>query len=214
MAKCPYKDSNNFEQRHGNKSFSKGNKVSIKHKSFFINEEVFSIDDKDQDISGDERGKVVFMDMDTTKDDVKMNFRNNDDEGGLVEDFPYTDKDINRLKKIIVDEVKAKENLSKNLEKMEKMIIDLEIQVEEAKRIEEFLTEIFLSRDKDYEKLEAKIVSLRKDLDTENCQQKINFGKSTKILKHIIEIQMSLHIKTGIGFSIEEQGNLVACEAY
>lgn len=188
MDKCPYKDSNNVQQKHGKKLFLKGNKVQRKHKIFFINEEGFSIDDEDQDISKDEREKDVFMAMENIEDDAEVNSIYNDDEVDLMEKLLYVGKEIKGLRKIIVEEVKAEDYLSQNLERVENMIIDMKIEVEEARRIEEVLTKRLLSRDKDYEKLEAKIVSLRKDLDKINHQLKMKFGKRNEILDDIGQV--------------------------
>lgn len=55
----------------------------------------------------------------------------------------------------------------------------------------------------DFERLEAEMVSLRNELDKENCQRNKNmkFEKSTKILDEIINNQRSPHINFGIGFN-------------
>lgn len=142
------------------------------------------------------------MAMETSKGDVKMMFENYDYvEVDLVEELLCVGKEIKRVKKIIIEEVKFKEKLSQNLEKEEKMVIDLKIQVEEAKRVEEVMKERLLTRNNNYEKLETKIVSLRKDLEKLNHQIKLKFEKSTKILDQIIEIQRPPHINTIIIFT-------------
>lgn len=115
---------------------------------------------------------------------------------------------IKRLKKRVFEELNAKYSLSQKLESVEKMIIDLKIQLEEAKRIEEFLTERLLSKDKDYEKLEVEIVSLSKVLDKVNLQLQLKFGKSIETLDQILGCQKSLHVKTSIGF--DDQKNKVS----
>lgn len=62
------------------------------------------------------------------------------------------------------------------------------------------MNENILSKDKDYDKIEAKIISLRKDLDKVNHQLQLKFGKNTEALDQILGCQRSLHVKTSIGF--------------
>lgn len=62
------------------------------------------------------------------------------------------------------------------------MIIDLKIQIEEVKRIEDILSKKLNEKNIDYERLEKKIVSLIKDSKKSKCQlgKKLKYEKSTK----------------------------------
>lgn len=78
----------------------------------------------------------MFMSMESTEDDVEVNFGNEDKDIDLLEELLYPKKEIKRLKKRIVEEVKVKYSLSQKLESVKKMIIDIKNQTKEAKRIE------------------------------------------------------------------------------
>jgi hypothetical protein len=56
-------------------------------------------------------------------------------------------------------------------QKLEQMITNLKVQIEEDKRIEEALKEQLEGRDRIIGNLEAKIVTLRKDLQYKNMQK-------------------------------------------
>jgi hypothetical protein len=60
------------------------------------------------------------------------------------------------------------------------MITNLKVQIEEDKRIEEAIKEQLEEKDKNIENMEAEIVTLRKDLQQKNMQNK------SKILDKII----------------------------
>jgi hypothetical protein len=57
-------------------------------------------------------------------------------------------------------------------------------------------------KEEKYKKLEAEIVSLRKELEktTHQLNRSLNFGKSTEILDNILSCQRSPFIKTGLGY--------------
>jgi hypothetical protein len=52
------------------------------------------------------------------------------------------------------------------------------------------------------EKLEAKIISLRKELEktTDHLNRRLKFGKSIEVLDNILSFQMSPFIKTSLGY--------------
>ena len=79
------------------------------------------------------------------------------------------------------------------------MIIKLKVQIEEDKRIEEALKEQLEERDKIIGNLEAKIVTLRKDL------QKKNMQNNSKVLDEIISSKKSHHDKSGLGYNQTEK---------
>jgi hypothetical protein len=59
-----------------------------------------------------------------------------------------------------------------------------------------------IEKEENCEKLEAELVSLRKDLEKSSTQLNISlkFEKSAKTLDHIINCQRSPFIKTGLGY--------------
>jgi hypothetical protein len=81
------------------------------------------------------------------------------------------------------------------------MITNLMIQIEEDKRIEEALKEQLEGRDRIIGNLEAKIVTLRKDL------QKKNMQNSSKVLNEIISSQKPHRDKSGLGYNQTENGS-------
>jgi hypothetical protein len=81
------------------------------------------------------------------------------------------------------------------------MIKKLKVQIEEDKRIEEALKEQLEERDKIIGNLEAKIVTLRKDL------QKKNMKNNSKFLDDIINSQNPYHDKSRLGYNHTENGS-------
>jgi vacuolar-type H+-ATPase subunit H len=71
--------------------------------------------------------------------------------------------------------------------------MELKVQIEEYKIIEEALKEQLEERDKIIGNLEAEIVTLRKDLQKKNMQNNSNF------LDDIINSQRPNHNKSGLG---------------
>jgi hypothetical protein len=79
------------------------------------------------------------------------------------------------------------------------MITNLKVQIEEDKRIEEALKEQLEEKDKIIENLEAKIVTLRKDL------QKKNMQNNSKVLDDIISSKKYHHDKSGLVYNETEK---------
>jgi hypothetical protein len=86
-------------------------------------------------------------------------------------------------------------------QELEQMITNLKVQIEEDKIIEEALKEKLEGRDKIIGNLEAKIVTLRKDL------QKKNMQNNSKVLNDIINSQKPHHDKSGLGYNQTEKGS-------
>jgi capsule polysaccharide export protein KpsE/RkpR len=88
------------------------------------------------------------------------------------------------------------------LMKTKKIVIILKTQLEEEKRIEEVVRSQLKEKEENCEKLEAEIVSLRKELEktTNQLSRSLKFGKSTEILDNILSYQRSPFIKTGLGY--------------
>jgi predicted RNase H-like nuclease (RuvC/YqgF family) len=98
---------------------------------------------------------------------------------------------------------KLQAELDKNedTQELEKTITKLKVQLEEDKRIEEALNEQLEEKDRIIEKLEAKIVTLRKDI------QKKNMHNSSKVLDDIINSKKYHLDKSGLGYNQTEKGS-------
>jgi hypothetical protein len=75
------------------------------------------------------------------------------------------------------------------------MIINLKVQIEEDKRVEETLKEQLEERDRIIGNLEEEIVTLRKDI------QKKNMQNNSKVLDVIISSQKPHHDKSKLGYN-------------
>jgi hypothetical protein len=75
------------------------------------------------------------------------------------------------------------------------MIKKLKVQIEEDKRIEEAIKEQLKGKDRIIGNLEAKIITLRKDI------QKKNMQNSSKVLDDIINSQKSYLDKFGLRYN-------------
>jgi hypothetical protein len=102
---------------------------------------------------------------------------------------------------VIRRENKKNKKLQAELEKkkdtreLEQMITRLKVQIEEDKIIEEAIKEQLEEKDKIIGNLEAKIVTLRKDI------QKKNMQNSSKVLDDIINSKKSHLDKSGLGYN-------------
>jgi hypothetical protein len=85
-----------------------------------------------------------------------------------------------------------------DFDKTKKLVIILKTQLEEVKRIEEVVRTQLKEKEENCEKLEAKIVFLRRELDKtiDQLSRILKFGKSTKRLDNILNYQRSPSIKT------------------
>jgi hypothetical protein len=92
--------------------------------------------------------------------------------------------------------------MSQILEEIDKTIINLMIQLEEEKNMEEVVRIQLKEKERNCEKLEDKIVSSRKELEksTTHLNRSLKFEKRTKILDYIIQIQILPLIKIGLGY--------------
>jgi hypothetical protein len=65
------------------------------------------------------------------------------------------------------------------------------------------MTSQLKEKEENCEKLEAEIVSFRKELEktTDHLNRSLNFGKSTEMLDNIVSFQRSPFIKTGLGYN-------------
>jgi capsule polysaccharide export protein KpsE/RkpR len=101
-----------------------------------------------------------------------------------------------------------------DLEETKKIIIILKTQLEEEKMIEEVVRSQLKEKEENCEKLEAEIVSLRKELEKkiDQLNRILKFGKSTKILDNILSFQRSPFIKTGLGYDEKKKDPRGRCK--
>jgi regulator of replication initiation timing len=82
-----------------------------------------------------------------------------------------------------------------NFEEVYQMIMNLKVQVEDTRGIEETLKNQLEENEKMKESFEAEIVSLRKELQKKEVQQ-----NDTKILDEIVSIQRPYYEKSRLGY--------------
>jgi hypothetical protein len=97
--------------------------------------------------------------------------------------------------------LQAELDKKKDTQELEQMITKLKVQIEEDKRIEEALKEQLEGKDGIIGNLEAKIVTLRKDIQNKKMQN------SSKVLDDIISSQKSYLDKSGLGYNQTEMGS-------
>jgi hypothetical protein len=92
--------------------------------------------------------------------------------------------------------------MSQSLEEIKNTIMNLKVQLEEARRIEEVVRIQLKEKEENCEKLESEIVSLRKELEktTIKLNRSLKFEKSIETLDDIINCQRYPFIKTGLGY--------------
>jgi hypothetical protein len=84
--------------------------------------------------------------------------------------------------------------VSNTIKETRQVINDLKTQLQEAKIIEEVILKQLNDREQDYEKLEAEIVLLKREIEKEKKQSK--FENSSNILNGILNNQRSPNDKT------------------
>jgi hypothetical protein len=97
--------------------------------------------------------------------------------------------------------LQAELDKKEDTQELEQIIMELKVQIEEYKRIEEALKEQLEERDMIIGNLEAEIVTLRKDL------QKKNMQNNSKVLDDIISSQRPNHDKSRLGYNQTEKGS-------
>ena len=87
-------------------------------------------------------------------------------------------------------------------EQNSEVLIQLKVELEEAKKVEDILLKKIKDKIQEQEKLEEEVVCLRKKL--ENAQRKVSINTSQMTssdkLNEILDAQRSPLIKTGIGY--------------
>ena len=94
------------------------------------------------------------------------------------------------------------EEVSKSIKKTKQIIVDLKTQLQEAKIIEEILSKRLNDKKQNCEKLEAKIVLLRRKLEKGTNLSKLE--SSSKILDDILNNQTPSSNKVGPGYDHKE----------
>jgi hypothetical protein len=212
-SKCPYARGSNSDEEEVPKKENKYQKrdkernkgIFLKKKSLYSKDDSSS-SDEDDDSDNDSR-RVLFMALETQEETTENNEGDYEEEGevNLEEELisALSDLRIERKKNKSLKEELSKlkegfQNPRKNSEEAKKTIIDLRIQLEESKVIEETLKRQLEEKKKIIENLEAEIVSLRKELQKKDIQ--LNFGNSTKILDEIICNKKPFYDKSGLGY--------------
>ena len=99
-------------------------------------------------------------------------------------------KEVIRREKRKNKKLQAEQDKKEDTQELEQMIINLKVQIEEDKRIEESLKYQLEGRDRIIQNLEVDIVTLIKDL------QKKNISNNSKVLNDIISSQRPNHDKS------------------
>jgi hypothetical protein len=201
LSKCPYAkniDSDEEESPKKEKKYQKGDKKRNKKKFFkkilYSREDSSSSDEDDDSDSDSER--VLFMALENDKEYYEEEGEV-DLEAELINALSEIKRERKKNKSLKEELIKLKEGSQnpKNSEEVQQMIMNLKVQVEEARRIEETLKNQLEEKEKMKERLEAEIVSLRKELQKKDMQQ-----NNTKILDEIINIQRPYYDKSGLGY--------------
>ena len=101
----------------------------------------------------------------------------------------------------LIKDLKVENILSNTLEEQ---VQGLKIEVEEQKCIKESLQNKLEEINQEMEELEAKVVSLRKEVKKGKIIQ--NYANSSRALEELINNQWSYNDRTGIGYKEEEAG--------
>jgi hypothetical protein len=146
---------------------------------------------------------------DSDKEDSEEEYE--EDEEEVEEEIEEAEVDFREELMCAIEVIKREKKKNKKLQEeldkkedtqeLEKMITKLKVQIEEDKRIEEALKEQLEEKDRIIGNLEAKIVTLRKDI------QKKNMQNSSKVLDDIISSQKSHLDKSGLGYNQTENGS-------
>jgi hypothetical protein len=211
--KCPHKKKRNDEGYSKGKHTYKGKRTTKKDfkKILCIKEDISSSDE--DEVSDSETGRVLFMEVkDSDKEDSEEEYEE------AKEGYEEVEEEIEEAEvdyreelmcaiEVIKREKKKNKKLQEELDKkkdtreLEQMITKLKVQIEEDKRIEEALKEQLEEKDKIIGNLEAKIVTLRKDI------QKKNMQNISKVLDDIISSQKSHLDKSGLGYNQTKKGS-------
>jgi hypothetical protein len=211
--KCPHKKNRNDEGYSKDKHTYKVKRTTKKYfkKRLCIKEDI-SLSDEDE-INDSETRRGLFMAIkDYDKEDSEEEYK--EDKEGYEEvkdeieeaEVDYQEElmcaiEVIRREKKKNKKLQAKLDKKKDTRELEQMITKLKVEIEEDKIIEEALKEQLEEKDKIIGNLEAKIVTLRKDI------QKKNMQNSSKVLDDIISSQKSHIDKFGLGYNQTKKGS-------
>jgi hypothetical protein len=211
--KCPHKKNRNDEGYSKDKHTYKG-KITTKKdfkKSLCMKDDISSSDE--DEISDSETRRVLFMVVkDSDKEESEEEYEEAEEGYEEVEEeieeakVDYREElmcaiEVIRREKKKNKKIQAELDKKKDTRELEQMITRLKVQIEEDKRIEETLKEQLEEKDKIIRNLEAKIVTLRKDI------QKKNMQNSSKVLDDIINSKKFHLDKSGLGYNQTENGS-------
>ena len=129
---------------------------------------------------------------------MRMKFKNKN----LDDKLENQNNKIGRLKSKLAREQEKIDKSHKELEETWKNNIGLRTQLNENKRIEESMKLHLEEKDKTNQRLEMKIVSLRKKI--EKSKAHVKFNESSVILDEILKCQRSPLDTSGLGYKKEE----------
>jgi hypothetical protein len=204
--KFPHKKKRNDEGYSKGKHTYKGKRTTKKDfkKSLCIKEDISSSDE--YEVNDSEIGRVLLMAIkESNKEDSEEEYEEAEEEIEEAEvDFQeelMCAIEVIRREKKKNKKLQAKLDKKEDTQELEKMITKLKVQIKQDKRIEEALKEQLEEKERIIENLEAKIVTLRKDI------QKKNMQNSSKVLDDIIISQKSHLDKSGLGYNQTENGS-------
>jgi hypothetical protein len=195
--KCSHKKKRNDEGYSKGRQTYKGKRTTQKvfKNNFCTKEDISSLDG--DEVSDSETGRVLFMAVeDSDKEDSEEEYEEEIEEAEV--DFR---EELMSVIEVIRREKKKNKKLQAELDKkkdtqeLEQMITKLKVQIEEDKIIEEALKEQLEGKDMIIGNLEAKIVTLRKDI------QKKNMQNCSKVLDDIINSKKSYLDKSELGYN-------------
>jgi hypothetical protein len=131
------------------------------------------------------------------------------DKEGTEEEYEEVEVDYKEELLSAIEVIKREKKKNKKLQaeldkkedtqELEQMIMELKVQIEEDKRIEEALKEKLEEKDRIIENMEEEIVTLRKYIQQKNMQN------SSKVLDNIINSQRPHHDKSVLGYNRQKE---------
>jgi hypothetical protein len=197
---CPHKKKRNDEGDSKSRQTYKGKSTTKKFfKKILCTKEDISSSDEDE-VSDSETERVLFMEVeDSDKEDSEVEYEEAEEEIEEAE-VDYREElmsaiDVIRREKRKNKKLQAELDKKEDNKELEQMIKNLKVQIEEA------LKEQLEERDGIIENLEAEIVTLRKDIQKKNMQNR------SKVLNDIISNQRPNHDKSRLGYNQIEKGS-------
>jgi hypothetical protein len=213
-SKCPYPKEDPEEKEKKNKQYQKKEKPNYKEnfykgKNNFYSKEEDNNSSQSSDNDESDDDEVFFLGIEESneiekikhekelEDEAKVNM-----EEELLSALDELRKYKTRYRQLKSFVVEQKEKYEQEEKEMEKLMNDLKKQILEANKIEESLEKSLEEKQITVERIEAKIVHLKKELDAKIIQTK--YENSSKILDKIITMQRDSGNKNGIDYSQKE----------